>query len=85
MDKNTSKRVWGITPAGFIYGGGNKPGTKEFFENVLKNVLNTKYRGYLKLFLLLHSEIKKSLNLAVVLDMMHMNFVKMVLIIPALT
>lgn len=35
MHKESSKVVWGTTPAGTIWGGGARPGTKEFFENVL--------------------------------------------------
>lgn len=34
--KLKSKAVWGATPAGSLFAGGAAPGTKEFFENVLK-------------------------------------------------
>jgi len=34
MSKESSKAVWGAAPAGTTFGGGAKPGTKEFFENV---------------------------------------------------
>jgi len=36
MHKKGSRVVWGATPAGTIWGGGAKPGTKDFFENVLE-------------------------------------------------
>lgn len=36
MSKESSKTVWGATPAGSTFGGGADPGTKEFFENVLR-------------------------------------------------
>lgn len=35
MNKENAKQVWGATPAGFVYGGGYEPGTKEYFENVI--------------------------------------------------
>ena len=36
MHKERAKAVWGTTPAGTTWGGGAKPGTKEFFQNVLE-------------------------------------------------
>jgi ubiquinone/menaquinone biosynthesis C-methylase UbiE len=36
IDKVKARIVWGSTPAGTTFGGGAEPGTKEFFENVLK-------------------------------------------------
>ncbi|HEY3375019.1 MAG TPA: class I SAM-dependent methyltransferase [Candidatus Aquicultor sp.] len=35
MDKESSRVVWGATPAGTAFSGSAEPGTKEFFENVL--------------------------------------------------
>jgi SAM-dependent methyltransferase len=33
--KEKAKKVWGSTPAGFVYGEGHELGTKEYFESVL--------------------------------------------------
>jgi ubiquinone/menaquinone biosynthesis C-methylase UbiE len=35
MSKNSSKHIWGTSPAGTTFGGGAEPGTKLFFENVM--------------------------------------------------
>lgn len=36
MSKEKAMAVWGSSPAGSVYGEGAEPGTKSFFENVIK-------------------------------------------------
>ena len=36
VDKENSQKVWGATPAGSSFADGFNPGTREFFEKVLK-------------------------------------------------
>jgi ubiquinone/menaquinone biosynthesis C-methylase UbiE len=38
--KEAAKRVWGASPAGWVYGEGAPIGTKEYFENVLRKRSN---------------------------------------------
>jgi hypothetical protein len=33
--KESSKQVWGASPAGWTFGQSYKPGTKEFFDSVI--------------------------------------------------